>query len=102
MFGTDTKLKDAVRKAGLRAGERVWEMPLWDEYFEQLKSDVVDMCNIGGCGGGMITVALFLSKFVGDCFWIHLDIASTDWSERERAYIPKGFIGIGTWLLVQY
>lgn len=102
MFGTDAKLKDSVRMAGLRAGERVWEMPLWDEYFEQLKSDVADMRNIGGRGGGMITAALFLSKFVGDCPWVHLDIASTDWSERERAYLPKGPTGIGTRLLIQY
>ncbi|MGD9727185.1 MAG: leucyl aminopeptidase, partial [Nitrospiraceae bacterium] len=102
MFGNDDRLKEQVRKAGLRAGERVWEMPLWDEYFEQLRSDVADMRNIGGRGGGMITAALFLSKFVGDCPWIHLDIASTDWSERERAYIPKGPTGIGTRLLIQY
>lgn len=102
MFGTDPRLKESVRKAGLRAGERVWEMPLWDEYFEQLRSDVADMRNIGGRGGGMITAALFLSKFVGDCSWVHLDIASTDWSERERAYIPKGPTGIGTRLLIQY
>ncbi|MBX3318734.1 MAG: leucyl aminopeptidase [Nitrospira sp.] len=102
MFGTDTKLKDAVRQSGLRAGERVWEMPLWEEYFEQLRSDVADMRNIGGRGGGMITAALFLSKFVGDYPWVHLDIASTDWSERERAYIPKGPTGIGTRLLIQF
>ncbi len=102
MFGNDDRLKEQVRKAGLRAGERVWEMPLWDEYFEQLKSDVADMRNIGGRGGGMITAALFLSKFVGDCPWVHLDIASTDWSDRERAYISKGPTGIGTRLLIQY
>ena len=102
MFGNDDKLKDHIREAGLRAGERVWEMPLWDEYFEQLRSDVADMRNIGGRGGGMITAALFLSKFVGDCPWVHLDIASTDWSERERAYIPKGPTGIGTRLLIQF
>jgi leucyl aminopeptidase len=102
MFGTDQALKEQVRKAGQTAGERVWEMPLWEEYFEQLKSDVADMRNIGGRGGGMITAALFLSKFVGDCPWVHLDIASTDWSERERAYIPKGPTAIGTRLLVQY
>lgn len=102
MFGTDATLKESVRTAGLRAGERVWEMPLWDEYFEQLKSDVADMRNIGGRGGGMITAALFLSKFAGDWPWVHLDIASTDWSERERAYIPKGPTGIGTRLLIQY
>lgn len=102
MFGTDQKLKEQVRKSGLKAGERVWEMPLWDEYFEQLRSDVADMRNIGGRGGGMITAALFLSKFTGDCSWVHLDIASTDWSERERAYIPKGPTGTGTRLLIQY
>jgi len=102
MFGTDQNLKEQVRKSGQKAGERVWEMPLWEEYFEQLKSDVADMRNIGGRGGGMITAALFLSKFVGDCPWVHLDIASTDWSERERAYIPKGPTAIGTRLLVQY
>jgi leucyl aminopeptidase len=102
MFGNDEPLKRAVQDAGLRAGERVWEMPLWEEYFEQLRSDVADMRNIGGRGGGMITAALFLSKFVGDHPWVHLDIASTDWSERERAYIPKGPTGIGTRLLIQY
>ncbi len=102
MFGTDEQAKEHMRKAGVRAGERVWEMPLWDEYFEQLRSDVADMRNIGGRGGGMITAALFLSKFVGDCPWIHLDIASTDWSERERAYLPKGPTGIGTRLLIQF
>jgi leucyl aminopeptidase len=102
MFGTDNKLKEQMRKSGLKAGERVWEMPLWDEYFEQLRSDVADMRNIGGRGGGMITAALFLSKFAGDCPWVHIDIASTDWSERERAYIPKGPTGVGTRLLLQY
>lgn len=102
MFGNDDQLKRSVRDAGLKAGERVWEMPLWDEYFEQLKSDVADMRNIGGRGGGMITAALFLSKFAGNHPWVHLDIASTDWSERERAYIPKGPTGIGTRLLIQY
>jgi len=102
MFGTDARLKDAVRRAGLRAGERVWEMPLWEEYFEQLRSEVADIRNIGGRGGGMITAALFLSKFVGDSPWVHLDIASTDWSERERAYIAKGPTGVGTRLLIQY
>jgi leucyl aminopeptidase len=102
MFGTDQRLKEQVRKSGLKAGERVWEMPLWDEYFEQLRSDVADMRNIGGRGGGMITAALFLSKFAGDGPWVHIDIASTDWSERERAYLPKGPTGIGTRLLLQY
>ncbi len=102
MFGNTDRLKSSIQRAGAKAGERVWEMPLWEEYFEQLKSDVADMRNIGGRPGGMITAALFLSKFVGTSPWVHLDIASTDWSDRERAYVPKGPTGIGTRLLLQY
>lgn len=102
MLGNDDALKRELQRAGEKAGERVWEMPLWDEYFEQLRSDVADMRNIGGRGGGMITAALLLSKFVGDSPWAHLDIASTDWSDRERPYIGKGPTGTGTRLLVQY
>jgi leucyl aminopeptidase len=102
MLGNDDRLKRRIQEAGLTSGERVWEMPLWDEYFEQLKSDVADMRNIGGRGGGMITAGLFLSKFVGETPWVHLDIASTDWSERERPYITKGPTGIGTRLLIQF
>ncbi|MGH7230556.1 MAG: leucyl aminopeptidase [Nitrospiraceae bacterium] len=102
MLGNNDNLKQRLRQAGMKTGERVWEMPLWDEYFEQLRSDVADMRNIGGRGGGMITAALFLSKFVADCPWVHLDIASTDWSERERAYISKGPTAIGTRLLIQF
>ena len=102
MLGNDDKLKTQLKAAGEKSGERVWEMPLWDEYFEQLKSDVADMRNIGGRGGGMITAAIFLSKFVGTAPWVHLDIASTDWSGSERAYVSKGPTGIGTRLLIQY
>jgi leucyl aminopeptidase len=102
MLGKDDALKTALRQAGDDSGERVWEMPLWEEYFEQLKSDVADMRNIGGRGGGMITAAMFLSKFVGDHPWVHLDIASTDWSNTERPCIAKGPTGTGTRLLIQY
>lgn len=102
MLGNDDALKADMKKAGEQAGERVWEMPLWEEYFEQLKSDVADMRNIGGRGGGMITAGMFLSKFVDDCPWVHLDIASTDWSSSERPYIGKGPTAIGTRLLVQW
>ena len=77
-------------------------MPLWQEYFEQLKSDVADMRNIGGRGAGMITAGLFLGKFAGETPWVHLDIASTDWSDTERPYVGKGPTGIGTRLILQY
>ena len=102
MLGNNDALKKAMQQAGNDSGERVWEMPLWDEYFEQLKSDVADMRNIGGRGGGMITAAMFLSKFAGDYPWVHLDIASTDWSAAEKPCIAKGPTGTGTRLLIQY
>ena len=102
MLGNNDQLKSKIKEAGNQSGERVWEMPLWDEYFEQLKSDVADMRNIGGRGGGMITAAMFLSKFVGDVPWAHLDIASVDWSQAERPYIGKGPTAIGTRLLIHY
>lgn len=102
MMGNNDRLKAQIKEAGEHSGERVWEMPLWDEYFEQLKSDVADMRNIGGRGGGMITAAIFLSKFVGNYPWVHLDIASTDWSSSDRPYVGKGPTGIGTRLLIHY
>lgn len=102
MFCNDEALKRRIQEAGEAAGERVWEMPLWQEYFEQLKSDVADMRNIGGRPAGMITAAMFLKQFVGDSPWVHLDIASTDWGDSERPYIPKGPTAIGTRLLLQY
>ena len=102
MLGSDDTLKRRLRQAGERSGERVWEMPLWQEYFEQLKSDVADMRNIGGRGAGMITAGLFLGQFAGETPWVHLDIASTDWSDTERPYVGKGPTGIGTRLILQY
>ena len=102
MLGNHDALKAAFRDAGEQTGERVWEMPLWEEYFEQLKSDVADMRNIGGRGGGMITAGMFLSRFVGTYPWVHLDIASTDWSASERPCISKGPTAVGARLLVQF
>ncbi len=102
MLGNDDALKAAFKAAGEQAGERVWEMPLWEDYAEQLNSDVADMRNIGGRGGGMITAGMFLSKFVGACPWVHLDIAGTDWSASERPYIGKGPTAVGARLLVQF
>jgi leucyl aminopeptidase len=102
MLGTDEKLKQKIREAGEKTGERVWEMPLWEAYYDQIKSDIADMKNTGGRDGGVITAAALLSKFVRDYPWVHLDIAATAWTEKDRPYTPKGATGIGVRLLTQF
>ncbi|MBI3803702.1 MAG: leucyl aminopeptidase [Nitrospirae bacterium] len=103
LFGNDPKLTAQIQKASEETGERVWPLPLWDEYYDQIKSEVADLKNTGGRPGGSITAALFLKQFVGDTPWVHLDIAGTSWNgERPRPYVPKGSTGTGLRLLVQY
>jgi leucyl aminopeptidase len=102
MLGTDEKLKRKIHEAGEKTGERVWEMPLWEGYYDLIKSDIADMKNAGGRDGGLITAAALLSKFVQNYPWVHLDIAATAWTEKDRPYTPKGATGIGMRLLTQF
>ena len=102
MLGSDDNLKRKIRDAGEKTGERVWELPLWEEYFDQIKSDIADMKNAGGRAAGVITAAALLSKFVEKYPWVHLDIASTAWTEKDRPYTPKGATGVGVRLLTQF
>lgn len=102
MMGTDDKLKKRVRDAAETAGERLWELPLWEEYHELIKSDVADFKNTGGRAGGTITAAAFLSKFAVKYPWVHLDIAGPAWLSKDKPYIPKGASGVGVRLLVQF
>ena len=76
-----------------RAGERVWQLPLIDEYREHLKSDVADLNNVGPRGGGAITAGLFLKEFAGDRPWAHLDIAGPAFIEKDTPLAPKGGTG---------
>ena len=101
MFGNDGPLKEKVRTAGEQTGERVWELPLWEDYHELIKSDVADFKNTGGRAGGAITAAAFLSKFAGNFPWVHLDIAGPAWLAKDKPYTPKGATGVGVRLLVQ-
>jgi leucyl aminopeptidase len=95
-------LMDRLRRAGIRTGERVWQLPLWDEYLEHVKSDVADVKNVGmGRAAGAIAGAAFLAKFVDGFPWVHLDIAGTAWADREQSYKPKGGTGVGVRLLTQ-
>jgi leucyl aminopeptidase len=100
MMGNDRKLLDVLKKSGEMTYERVWEMPLFEEYDEYLKSDIADVKNIGGRNGGLVTAAYFLYKFAGDTPWVHLDIAGTAWTEKDKPYVPKGASGIGTRLIL--
>jgi len=102
MLGTNEQFKQMIREAGEKTGERVWELPLWEGYYENIKSDIADMKNAGSRDGGVITAAALLSKFVEQYPWVHLDIAATAWTDKDRPYTPKGATGIGTRLLVQF
>ena len=102
LMGKSPKLVAALKAAGEATGERTWEMPLWEPYYEQIKSSVADVQNVGGRYGGTITAGAFLSKFVGDWPWAHLDIASTAWIDEARPYTPKGVTGVGVRLLIEF
>jgi leucyl aminopeptidase len=100
ILGTDQALIDSLIAAGDRSGERLWQLPLWDEYDQLLKSDVADIKNSGGRPAGTITGAAFLKAFAGEKPWAHLDIAGTAWEEKGSPGIPKGGSGVGVRLLI--
>jgi leucyl aminopeptidase len=102
LFGNDEGLKRALRKASDKSGERVWELPLWEEYGELIKSDIADMKNAGGPEAGAISAGCFLKGFVGNTRWAHLDIAGTAWMDKDRPYMPKGATGVGIRLIIEY
>jgi leucyl aminopeptidase len=101
VFGNDRDLIDKVLKAGERTGEKMWQMPLPEEYKEQNKSDIADIKNTGNRYGGAITAALFLAEFVGNTPWIHLDIAGPRLSSKDSGYLVKGAAGFGVRTLVE-
>ena len=94
IFGTPDAWVEEVRRAGDAAGDLMWALPVFDEYREQLKSEIADLSNTGGRPAGSITAALFLKEFTGGLPWAHLDIAGTAWSEESRPYQPKGATGV--------
>ena len=100
MMGNDMPLQERVRAAGEVTGERVWPLPLWKDYHDQIKSQVADVKNTGGRWGGALTAGAFLEKFV-ERPWVHLDIAGTAYTESSKPYCPRGATGVGVRLLVQ-
>ncbi len=102
VLGTDQALVDKLKKAGDACGERVWQLPLWKDYDEDVKSDFADVKNIGANGSaGTISGAAFLKKFAGGFPWAHLDIAGTAWTDKDKQYIAKGATGFGVRLVVE-
>ncbi|MDX1688943.1 MAG: leucyl aminopeptidase [Candidatus Promineifilaceae bacterium] len=101
LFSTETWLRDRLSAAGETTHERVWPLPLWDDYREKIKSDVADIKNSGGRFGGVGTSASFLHTFT-DYPWAHLDIAGVVASDKGSAYAPAGATGFGVRLLVEF
>ncbi|OPL07892.1 MAG: hypothetical protein AVO33_03205 [delta proteobacterium ML8_F1] len=101
ILGNSAEKIGAFFKASEPADERLWELPLFDDYKDQLKHHEADLNNLGG-DPGTITAAAFLENFVGETPWVHLDIAGTAFSEKARGYRPKGATGMGVRLLYHY
>ena len=102
VLGNQQGLIDELISAGKSSGERCWPLPLWDDYREQLDSETADLSNVGGRPAGSITAAKFLSEFVGDTPWAHLDIAGTAYGDGKLPYQRKGAYGFPTRMLIHW
>jgi leucyl aminopeptidase len=98
LVGNNDQLIQKLLECSNQTGEKIWQLPLFDEYFDLIKSNTANIKNIGGRTGGAITAAAFLSHFVNDLPWTHIDIAGTAWTQDgtiEKSYNPKGATGFG-------
>jgi leucyl aminopeptidase len=95
LFSNDDSWRDRFLASAQASGEKMWPMPLDEEYKDQLKSLIADLPNIGSRWGGAITAAMFLKQFADPTPWIHLDIAGTAWLEEAKPHLPKGPSGVG-------
>ena len=98
LFSNSDKLAELIKKSADKTGDRVWQLPLYDDYFEELKTNFADIQNIGGRYGGAITAAAFIAKFTEGIEWAHLDIAGTAWEVGEN----KGSTGRPVSLLIDF
>ena len=101
VFGWNKEWVDRVLSAADTAGEKMWHLPVDEDYRDLYKSSIADLANTGGKFGGAITAAMFVGEFAGDTPWVHLDIAGTRWSNEEKPYMAKGPTGHGVRTLVQ-
>jgi leucyl aminopeptidase len=102
IFASDDQMYERFASANKRAGEKMWRLPLDDEYKEAIKSNIADIVNSGARQGGAISAAMFLKEFAEDTPWIHLDIAGTAWMEENKPWIAKGPSGIALRSLVEF
>ena len=99
----DEQLAARLNQAGKVTHERVWRLPLWDEYGELMRSDIADIKNVSGTGeAGTVTAGKFLEEFAEGLRWAHLDIAGCAWKEKDHPYVPKGAVGVGVRLLIEF
>jgi leucyl aminopeptidase len=101
VFGWDKDWVNRILAAAAAAGEKMWQLPVDDDYRDLYKSSIADLANTGGRYGGSITAAMFVGEFAGDTPWVHLDIAGTRWSNEEKPYLAKGPTGAPVRTLVQ-
>ncbi len=102
LWSSDATIANQLVQAGELAGEKLWQMPMEEKYFEGLKSSIADMKNTGPRPGGSITAALFLKQFVKETPWAHLDVAGPVWTEKENGYNSPGATGYGVRTLVNW
>lgn len=102
IMGNDEELVHNLIQTAERNGERYWKLPLWEEYFDSLKSDIADMKNTGSRWGGASTAGVFLQKFVKDVKWAHIDIAGTAFLDKPQKELIKGASGAGVRTLLNY
>jgi leucyl aminopeptidase len=102
IFANDDQMYQRFTRALDKAGEKMWRLPLDDEYKEVIKSNIADIVNSGGRWGGSVTAAMFLKEFAEDTPWLHLDIAGTAWMEDAKPWIAKGPSGIAVRSLVEF
>ena len=100
VFTNNAEFVQKVIEAGEQAGECMWQMPMYEEYKELNKSDVADIKNTGGRYAGAITAAQFLAEFVDQTPWVHIDIAGTFETDKEKGYLVKGATGVAVRTLV--
>jgi leucyl aminopeptidase len=102
IMGNDQPFIDEMREAGREVGERIWQLPMDEEYRDLIKSEIADIKNSGGRYAGTITAAYFLKEFAEDSPWVHFDIAGTAWENERKPYMAKGPTGVGIRTLVNY